>query len=320
MTRLRSSAVLLPLALIAAVAACARRAAEPPAAEPPAAVVLGGPTESMAVGDDGIPPPRVVPRAGGAIKTDDPEAMEVFAIAAENGTWKFQHPNGVRERNELHLPVGRPVKLTLTSEVRGACFGLGWRHLEIPAFPLTARAWGGRYTQAAVKPTRTGAFGLWNAGARVGTVFVVETVEYDRLTEGEPGKSFVGDARAWEGKQLFLKLQCTNCHTATPSAKAPVLEGLYGTKVKLKGGAAVIADEAYLVESIRRPRLKVVDGWEAIMPAYDEEQATAEELDALVAYIRSLKKGDPKPNEERFPPPVGAPTERPQTAPPPREK
>ena len=116
-----------------------------------------------------------------------------------------------------------------------------------------------------------------------------------------------------EGRQLFLKLQCINCHSATPTGKAPVLEGLYGTRVPLKGGGAEVADDTYIIESIRRPRLKVVDGWEAVMPAYDESQVSAEELNALVAYIRSLKKGTTPDRTERFPAPNGAPTERTQS-------
>ncbi|MBN9118271.1 MAG: cytochrome c [Planctomycetes bacterium] len=108
------------------------------------------------------------------------------------------------------------------------------------------------------------------------------------------------EALAGKGRELFTKLQCARCHTT--GAKAPLLEGLYGTKVQLRGGAAETADDDYIVESIRKPRAKVVEGWEAIMPAYDEDQASAEDLNALVAYIRSLKRGDLEPKEPLAPP------------------
>src|SRR5262249_22054445 len=68
----------------------------------------------------------------------------------------------------------------------------------------------------------------------------------------------------------------------------------------------------YIVESIRKPRLKVVEGWEPIMPQYDMDQLKAEELDDLVIYIRSLRPGDLRFKVERFPLPVGAPVERPK--------
>lgn len=94
-----------------------------------------------------------------------------------------------------------------------------------------------------------------------------------------------------EGRQLFLKMQCIKCHTADTNGKAPLIEGLYGTTVTLKGGATALVDDGYVFESIRKPRAKVVAGWEPIMPAYDVEQLPAEELSAVIAYIRSLGKG-----------------------------
>lgn len=122
-----------------------------------------------------------------------------------------------------------------------------------------------------------------------------------------PARDPVENTRANEGRQLFLKLQCANCHSGKAGAKAPNLGALYGSKVALKGGAETTADEAYLAESVRKPKAKVVDGWEPIMPAYDETQATAEEVNALVAYLKSLKNGA-APKADRFPPPVGPPT------------
>lgn len=122
---------------------------------------------------------------------------------------------------------------------------------------------------------------------------------------------------AFEGRKLFLKLQCINCHSAKPDARGPVLEGLYGTKVALAGGGAETVDDAYIVESIRKPKAKVVEGWEPVMPAYDETKVTVEEVNALVAFIRSLKRGGLDAKEERFPAPVGAPAE-PKKEPPPK--
>lgn len=109
---------------------------------------------------------------------------------------------------------------------------------------------------------------------------------------------------AFEGRKLFLQLQCIKCHAAE-GGKGPNLEGVYGTTVELKGGGATLADDWYVVESIRNPRAKVVAGWESIMPAYDADQVPAEDLSKLVAYVRSLRKGGPK--GEAFPAPVGAP-------------
>jgi cytochrome c oxidase subunit 2 len=152
----------------------------------------------------------------------------------------------------------------------------------------------------------------------------VTAAEFESWLQGTGvlhGDKSVDGSPAHQGRQLFLKLNCIKCHTAKADSQAPNLEGLFGRKEKLRGGEAVVVDEAYVVESIRKPRAKVVDGWEPIMPAYEKDVVSEKEVQALVAYIKSLKPGDAKAKEERFPPPVGAPTEpRREIAPPPREK
>jgi cytochrome c oxidase subunit 2 len=266
------------------------------------------------------------------------DAMEVFVIGKQ-WMWKAQYPNGQRviiggnprnmsetERQsigKLVLPVNRAVKLTLTSEDVIHDFG-------VPAFRSKIDVLPGRYTQVWYQPTKVGTYhiycdqycGTWHS-LMVGKIAVVEEKEYDAWlagytmeVDGEQPQGTqhpVDGSLAFQGRQLFLKLQCIRCHSAHPTGKAPVLEGLYGSRVPLRGNGAEIADEAYIVESIRRPRLKVVDGWEAIMPAYDESQATAEDLNALVAYIRSLRKGTTPVQNGHFPAPNGAPTERTQS-------
>ncbi len=262
------------------------------------------------------------------------DAMEVFVIGKQ-WMWKAQYPNGQRviiggnprnmteaERNSigrLVLPKGRPVKITITSEDVIHDFG-------IPAFRSKMDAIPGRYTQVWYHPTRLGEYdifcdqycGTWHS-LMVGKVKVVEEKEFDEWMLGfkplQGSDNPVDGSLAHEGRQLFLKLQCIRCHSATPQGKAPVLEGLYGSRADLRGGGGVIVDDEYIIKSIRRPRLEVVDGWEAIMPAYDESQVTAEELNALVAYIRSLKKGTTPDRTEQFPAPNGAPTEPRQPSP-----
>ncbi len=256
-----------------------------------------------------------------------PDAPEYF-VAGKQWMWKMQHPDGVREIDELHLPIcderdasgtlTEPgVKITATSEDVIHDFG-------VPAFRSKIDVIPGRYSQAWYQPTKLGEYhiycdqycGTWHS-LMVGKIKVVGEGEFDEWLMGhtplQGTVNPVDGSLGHEGRQLFLKLQCINCHSATPTGKAPVLEGLYGTRVPLKGGGAEVADDTYIIESIRRPRLKVVDGWEAVMPAYDESQVSAEELNALVAYIRSLKKGTTPDRTDRFPAPNGAPTERTQS-------
>ncbi|AMV26685.1 Cytochrome c oxidase subunit 2 precursor [Gemmata sp. SH-PL17] len=266
---------------------------------------------------DTIPAPRPVPPAAEVIDAEPANALNVLAIVGENGTWTFQHPSGKRERNELHLPVSRAVKFSFSQAKEGSASTSGER-FEIPAFPLTASARAGLDKTTVLKTIRAGAFALWNSRERIGTAFVTETSEYERFVknDGEKKPPVEGDGSlAFKGRQLFLKNQCINCHSATTNAKAPALEGLFGTKVALKDGGAQLVDEAYLVESIRKPRVKVVDGWVPIMPAYNAEQISDEDMNAVVAYIKSLKTST-TPKVQPTPPPT-APTVVPPVTPPP---
>ncbi|AMV24520.1 Cytochrome c oxidase subunit 2 precursor [Gemmata sp. SH-PL17] len=268
------------------------------------------------------------------------DSEEIFVIGKQ-WMWKAQYPNGQRviiggnpanmteaERKsigKLVLPLNKPVKLTLTSEDVIHDFG-------VPAFRSKIDVLPGRYTTVWYQPTKLGEYhvycdqycGTWHS-LMVGKIAVVPEQDYRDFLQGfkplQGSDNAVDGSLAHEGRQLFLKLQCINCHGANATAKAPVLEGLYGSRVPLAGGGAEIADDHYIIESIRRPRLKAVEGWEKIMPAYDESQVSAEEMNALVAYIRSLKKGTTPDNTQRFPAPVGAPTERtPSTVPTPGGK
>ncbi|AWM36126.1 Cytochrome c oxidase subunit 2 precursor [Gemmata obscuriglobus] len=255
------------------------------------------------------------------------DAEEVFIIGKQ-WMWKAQYANGQRviiggnprnmteaERNsigKLVLPINRPVKLTLTSEDVIHDFG-------VPAFRSKVDVLPGRYTSVWYQPTKLGEYhiycdqycGTWHS-LMVGKIAVVQEDEYRKFLQGyEPlqgSDNPVDGSLAQQGQQLFLKLQCINCHSADAKARAPVLEGLYGSTVPLAGGGKEVADDHYIIESIRRPRLKQVEGWEKIMPAYDESQVSADEMNALVAYIRKLGRGQTPKNNQQFPPPVGAPT------------
>lgn len=256
------------------------------------------------------------------------DAMEVFVIGKQ-WMWKAQYPNGQRviiggnprnmtaeERNQiggLVLPVNRDVKLTLISEDVIHDFG-------VPAFRSKMDVLPGRYTQAWYHPTKVGSYhvfcdqycGTWHS-LMVGQVHVVGEAEFDAWLAGfkpiQGSNNPVDGSLAHAGEQQFLRLQCLKCHTGSTSSEAPNLPGLYGSEVTLQDGTKVIVDEAFIIESILRPRAKVVQNYKPNMPSY-EGQLTAEELNALVHYIRGMKEL-PKATDRQNPP-VGAPTERKQ--------
>ena len=215
------------------------------------------------------------------------DAVEYW-VTGKQWMWKVQHPEGVREINTLHVPLGQPVKLTMTSEdVIHSFF--------IPAFRVKSDVLPGRYTTVWFTATRTGTYHLFCAeycGAEhsvmKGSVVVLEPEAYERWLEtGQTGPTLQAS-----GAELFQRFACDTCHFGPDPAvgrapRAPALEGLFGNQVALAGGRVVIADETYIRESIVSPQAKVVAGWQPIMPTF-KGQVTEEQLAALVAYIKTL--------------------------------
>ncbi len=202
--------------------------------------------------------------------------------------WKFQHPEGAREINDLHVPVGQPIRITLTSEdVIHSLF--------IPAFRVKSDVLPGRYTTVWFEATRPGAYHLFcteycgtEHSRMIGTVYVLEPEDYERwLATGQTGVPM-----RVSGAELFARLACNTCHregeaTADLPARGPTLAGLFGTRVTLVGGDTVVVDEGYVRRSILEPQAQVVAGWQPIMPTF-KGQVTEEQIATLVDYIRSL--------------------------------
>jgi cytochrome c oxidase subunit 2 len=213
------------------------------------------------------------------------DAVEYFAVSKQ-WMWKFQHPEGNREINELHVPVGQSIKMTMTSEDVIHSF-------YVPAFRMKQDVLPGRYTTTWFKADKPGTYHLFCAeycgtehSKMIGRVVVMEPTAYEAWLSGtQPGQSTVAS-----GAQLFQTLACDTCHR--PSAvgmvpRAPRLEGLFGRQVKLADGRTLLADENYLRESIVNPGAKIVAGWTPIMPTF-QGQVSEEQLVQIIAYVKSL--------------------------------
>jgi cytochrome c oxidase subunit 2 len=212
-------------------------------------------------------------------------AAEIYVVGKQ-WMWKLQHPEGRREINELHVPAGRPFKLILASEDVIHSF-------YVPAFRLKQDAVPGRYTSLWFEANKTGKYHLFcaqycgtNHALMAGWVFVMEPVEYERWLSGGTGS----ETMAMAGEKLFENLGCANCHHPDGSGRGPSQVGLFGSKVVLAGAPPVIADEAYIRESILNPAAKVVAGYQPIMPTF-QGQISEEGLLQIIAYIKSLGRG-----------------------------
>lgn len=215
-------------------------------------------------------------------------AMEVY-VTGKQWMWKTQHPSGQAEINQLHVPVGQNVRLTMISQdVIHSFF--------IPAFRVKYDVFPGRYTYAWFKPTKAGTYHLFCAeycgtkhSGMVGQVIVMEPAQYEEWLAG--GKST--GTMAQNGEKLFTNLGCVTCHSGESGARGPNLAGVFGSKQPLTGGGTVTADENYIRESILNPQQKIVAGYQPIMPTF-AGQVSEESLLQLVAYIKALPAKDSK--------------------------
>jgi cytochrome c oxidase subunit 2 len=210
------------------------------------------------------------------------EATDVY-VTAKQWMWKIQHADGRLEMNELHVPIGQPVRLTMASEdVIHSFF--------IPAFRFKRDVVPGRFATAWFEATRPGRYHIFCAqycGTRhsnmIGWVYVQTPAEYQAwLSGGTPGETL-----AAAGARRFVEHACNTCHADQPGARGPSLNGIFGKLQRLQGGATVMVDEAYLRESIVNPQARLVEGYPPIMPTF-QGLISEEGLLQLVAYIKSL--------------------------------
>ena len=212
------------------------------------------------------------------------DAMEVYVVGKQ-WMWKIQHPQGNREINTLHVPVGKPVKLIMTSQDVIHSF-------YIPAFRVKQDVLPGRYTTEWFQATTPGEYHLFCAeycgtahSGMIGKVIVMEQPEYQQWLAKEVAET--GGGMATTGAQVFQQFACQTCHRQDSGPRGPALEGLYGSQVKLADGKTVVADQEYIRESILNPAVKVVSGYQALMPLY-RNQLTQEQLNQLVEYVKTL--------------------------------
>jgi len=191
--------------------------------------------------------------------------------------------DGSREINELHVPVGRPVKLIMGSEdVIHSFF--------IPAFRAKADVIPGRLNTLWFTPSRAGVYHIFctqYCGTKhsnmIGSVTVMEPSDYQAWVAG----SVPGGTMAENGAKLFADLSCNTCHIDGQQGRGPSLRNVYGRQVLLQRLETTVADDAYLRESILNPQAKIVSGFQPLMPTY-QGLVTEEQLLQLIAYLKSL--------------------------------
>jgi cytochrome c oxidase subunit 2 len=211
------------------------------------------------------------------------QTLDIYATG-KRWMWKFQHLDGQNEINELHVPLGRPVKVTFTSEdVLHSLF--------FPDFRIKADAIPGRYSSVWFTATALGDYHLFCAeycgtkhSGMVGRVVVMEPSAYQAWLSG----SVAGQSLAARGERLFSDLACNTCHLGDGRGRGPSLVNKFGASEQLASGSAVSVDEAYVRESILTPQSKIVAGYQPLMPTF-QGLVSEENVMALVEYVKSLR-------------------------------
>jgi cytochrome c oxidase subunit 2 len=223
------------------------------------------------------------------IKSPPEDALEIDVVGKQ-WMWKLQHMEGQREIDELHIPLGRAVRLKMTSEDVIHSF-------SVPAFRTKQDVVPGRYTTTWFQATKTGKYHLFCSqycgtkhSAMIGWVYVMEPTEYEAWLSGGSGEGTLAE----RGDKLFKDLACANCHHPDGSGRGPSLEGIFGKTVDLEDGTKVTVNEDYLRESILSPQAKVVKGYKPVMPTF-QGLVTEDQVLQLIEYIKSTGKKNQPP-------------------------
>ncbi len=211
-----------------------------------------------------------------------PNALEISAIGRQ-WMWKFQHPGGQAEINDLHVPAGQPILVNMISQdVIHA--------LYLPALRIQTETLPGRYTQVWFNADRPGVYRLFcseycgtDHSAMDGLLTIMEPSAYAQWLAG----AGTSQSLAAAGKSLFTSYGCAGCHAAGSAVRAPSLVGLYGNPVPMEAGGTVVADNGYLRDKILNPDDNKIAGYKQVMPSFRGVIAE-DDLVRLVAYIKSL--------------------------------
>ncbi len=211
-----------------------------------------------------------------------PEGALQIDVIAKQWMWKVQHKEGVREVNDLHVPVNQPIRLTMTSQDV-------LHDYYLPAMRVKQDVIPGRFTYLWFEATKTGTYPIFCAeycgtehSLMTGHVTVLTPEGYAEWLAGGPKKSPVE-----AGEFLFTQRGCVTCQSGMKDARGPKLDGVFGSTGKMVGGEEVVKDDNYLVESILYSSKRVVDGYTPLMPAF-ANQLTVDDVNNLIAYIKSL--------------------------------
>ena len=255
-----------------------------------------------------------------------PEDAQEFEVQARQWTWRFRFPgadgkfgnvnvshiapdnpfgmdpedaNGQDDvlvnRNAVHLPIHQPFKALLRSNDVLHDFFVPEIRAKMDAVP-------GMITYFWFEPTRAGKYEILcaelcgrNHYTMRGEMYIDTQEDFDawfaeqptwaQMQAGVEPKAYTPLGR--RGRDVANAQGCFACHSLDGSqVVGPTWQGLWGSSRMLDDGTSVVADEAYVAESIREPAVKLVEGFAPVMISYDATLVSDGDLAALIAYLQ----------------------------------
>lgn len=221
-------------------------------------------------------------------KATPPDNSYEIRAVGKKWLWEFHYPTGHVSVGELHVPVGRPVKLVMSStDVIHS--------LYIPDFRVKQDVLPNRYTSLWFEATETGESVVFcaeycgNAHSNMmAAAFVHSQQDFDTWL-ANAGSADDNLPPVELGEQLTQQNACTTCHsTDGTDLLGPSFQGLFGSESPLESGGTVTVDENYLRESILNPQAEIRKGFQPVMPSFagtlDDDQ-----INAIIEYIKTLE-------------------------------
>lgn len=219
--------------------------------------------------------------------TPPSNAYEIL-VEGHKWQWLFTYPNGYVEPEVMHVPLGKPVRLVITSaDVIHSLF--------IPDFRVKKDAVPGRYNIAWFTATEPGEHDLFctqycgtGHSTMLSKVLVQDQASFDKwLADASDFLAKLPPAEA--GQRLTVSFGCMQCHSTNGNAgTGPTWKGIYGSTEPLTSGGTAKVDENYIRESILEPQAKVVQGFQPVMPTF-QGKLTDKQIMAIIEYIKTLK-------------------------------
>lgn len=218
-----------------------------------------------------------------------PDDAMTIDVRAQKWKWDFYYSNG-KHSSDLVVPVGKPVKLVLSSRDVLHSFFLPEMRVKKDAVP-------GQYTYLWFRAIKTGQYQAYcteycgkDHSAMLAKLHVLPEAQFDQwLADRSAEAAMAKLGPAERGKALYKEKVCNSCHTLDGSPLVgPTFLNIIGRKGKWSDGTEYTVDENYIRDSILEPNKHIVAGFQPNMMPSFTGQMNDEDINGMIAFMRTL--------------------------------